>query len=178
MRLSSSVDYLSKENKFLKMIITMLFFPISILAIGLLVQMDRPPLLLEETANGFTLLKPTPLKRSEESIQHALRHMIESRFDSKAINSELFLSPRQIELREAEQKELQSRGINQVTVYRGAKVNKDGAIVEFDRVLSVGDVRSAMKVTLNVVFTEVQPNATNPYGLLLALANPITKEEK
>ena len=82
-----------------------------------------------------------------------------------------------MELKNLEQKEMKSRGLTQNIVFRKAQVSKKEAIVEFDRVLSIGEIRSALKTIVKVAFEETEPNELNPYGLKLALAVPIEKKE-
>ncbi len=54
---------------------------------------------------------------------------------------------------------------------------KDQAIVDLDRVIAVGELRSAIKTKLKIAFEETEPNELNPYGLVLSLAEVQTTTE-
>lgn len=179
MKFSSSVDSLTKENNFLRSIVKLFASTAGLLALVVLFLHDRAPVVVERSSRGLEIVRMTELHRSEEDIKQALKLMLKARFDSGAINSEYYLSRRQTELREAEQREMKGRNLYQSIVFRNSTVSKDEAVVEFDRILSVGDVRSALKTTIKVAFEETEPSEENPYGLKLALASPIeTKEGK
>ena len=85
-------------------------------------------------------------------------------------------------IRESEQKELKSRNIQQSVVLRNIQMSKTEAQIDFDRVLAVGEVRSALKTKIKVAFEEATPNELNPFGLKLAFAESVetnqTKEVK
>lgn len=178
MKFSSAVDSLTKENLFLRSALKILGFAILFLTMAVLFLHDKNPVVVERSSRGLEIVQMTKLARTEADIQQAIRLMLVSRFDSGAINAEMFLSKRQMELRETEQKEMKSRGLYQVVVFRSAKVSKDEAIVEFDRVFSVGEIRSALKTIVKVAFEETEPNELNPYGVRLALASPIDQKKE
>ncbi len=93
--------------------------------------------------------------------------MLKARFDSAAVAPGVFISKRQVEIRETEQQEMKTRGLTQATVFRKAVVTKDAATVDFDRVLAIGEIRSALKTAVKVTFEETDPTEINPYGLRL-----------
>ena len=177
MRFSSAVDSLTKENRFLRFSVKSLTFTSLILALTAIFLHDRSPVVVERSSRGLEIVRVSELIRSEKDLELAIRLMIKARFDSENLNSEIFLSQRQMELKNLEQKEMKSRGLTQNIVFRKAQVSKKEAIVEFDRVLSIGEIRSALKTIVKVAFEETEPNELNPYGLKLALAVPIEKKE-
>jgi len=177
MKFSTAVDSLTKENMNLRMTVKLLCFAVIFLAMSVLLLYDKEPLVIERSSRGLEVVQVTTLHRTEADIEQALRLMLKSRFDTAAYNPEVFLSPRQQELRDAEQQEMKSRGLAQAVVFRSAKVSKSEALVEFDRVISVGEIRSALKTVVSVVFEESEPNELNPYGLKLALVSPLEQKE-
>lgn len=50
--------------------------------------------------------------------------------------------------------------------------------MDLDRVIAVGELRSAIKTKLKIAFEETEPNELNPYGLVLSLAEVQTTEVK
>lgn len=178
MRFSSAVDSLTRENHFLRFTIKALILTVLALGLTVLFLHDRAPVVVERSSRGLEIVRMTTLVRTEADIDIALRLMLKARFDSGAITPEALLSKRQMELREAEQREMKSRNLYQSVVFRKGQVSKDEATIEFDRVLSVGDIRSALKTTVKIAFEESEPTELNPYGLKLALATPFEKKEE
>lgn len=180
MKFSSTVDSLTKENVFLRTAIKILGFAVLFLTLAVLFLHDKSPVVVERSSRGLEIVQMAKLVRSESDIEQGIKLMIAARFDTNTKNPDLYISKRQLELREAEQKEMKSRRLSQTVIFRTAKISKDEALVEFDRVLSVGEIRSGLKTVIKVAFEEVEPNELNPYGLKLALATPIQsgKEEK
>lgn len=180
MKFSSAVDSLTKENLFLRAAVKILGFAVLFLTMAVLFLHEKSPVVVERSSRGLEIVQMTKLARSEADIQQAIRLMLIARFDSGAISAGIFLSKRQMELRETEQKEMKARGLSQGIVFRGAKVTKDEALVEFDRVLAIGEIRSALKTVVKIAFEETEPTELNPYGLRLALAAPLEpkKEDK
>ena len=167
MKFSSTVDSLSKENGFLRTVVKILILAVMLLSLAVLFLHDKEPTVVERSSRGLEIVRMTSLKRTEQDVEQALRLMLKSRFDSGAIAPDIFISKRQLELREAEQKEMKSRGLAQNTVFRKAMVTKDAATIDFDRVLAIGEIRSALKTVVKVTFEETEPTELNPYGLKL-----------
>ena len=177
MKFSSTVDALSKENQFLRVAVQLLVFSMLILGTAVLFLHDRRPLIVERTSRGLEILHVAESKRTESDLQDAVKLMLRARFESTAMSPDLFISKRQLELRDTEFRELKNRGITQAVVFRKASISKDEAVVEFDRIFMVGDVRSALKTTVKIAFEESQPNELNPYGLKLSMASPVEQKE-
>jgi len=178
MKFSSTVDSLSKENEFLRLIVKLLILAVIALTLQALSLFNREPLVVERSSRGLEIVRATPLVRNDKDVELAVQQMLRARFNTNAIAPEMFLSARQLELRTAEQRELKSRGITQDSVFRKLTVTKQNAVIEFDRVLAVGDVRSALKTLIIVGFEEVEPTELNPYGLRLSDANPTVEVKK
>ena len=178
MKFSLSIDALSKENNFLKLIAKLLFAVVFILIIQIIFLYNRDPLLIRSSAHGLELVQPVSYVKSELDIKLATALMLKARFNSDTLSPNLFLSDRQKLLRENEQKELKARNMSQIIVVRTIEISKDHASVEIDRVIAVGDLRTAVKTKLKIAFEESEPNELNPYGLVLSLAEAQNTEVK
>ncbi|HEY8270209.1 MAG TPA: hypothetical protein VIG33_04930 [Pseudobdellovibrionaceae bacterium] len=177
MRFSSTMDSLTKEIQFLKKVVLGLILVAGCLTVAVMVLFEKEPLIVERSVKGLEILKIASFERKEEDLSQALKIMAKARFDSNALSPELFLSSRQLELREAEQKEMKARSMSQAIVVRSIKITKNEALIEFDRVLSLGTVRSALATQVKVAFEESVPNELNPYGLKLAIVSPVDSKE-
>lgn len=177
MKFSSTVDSLSKENGFLRTAVKVLILADMLLSLAVLFLFDKEPVVVERSSRGLEIVRMTPFRRTEQDVELALKLMLKSRFDSITSAPGVFISKRQMELREAEQKEMKSRGLAQNTVFRKATVTKDAATIDFDRVLAIGEIRSALKTVVKVTFEETEPTELNPYGLKLNDAFAIDSKE-
>ncbi len=177
-----NVDSLSRENSNLKRCVGLLILVIGILGALNYSQYFREPILIERSSRGLEVIRPTEFKRTDSDLRRGVEIILKARFDTLAINPELFLTDRQVALKESEQRELKSRNIQQSAVLRNVQLSKAEALIDFDRVLAVGEVRSALKTKIKVAFEEVTPNELNPFGLKLAFAESVeinqTKEVK
>ncbi len=177
MKFSSGIDGLTKENNFLRLLTQVLLGIVVALAGLVLVIFDRPPVLIERTSRGLEIVNQMPFVRGEQEHRAAIKLIMNARFDSKSISPELFLNARQLLLKETEQRDMKNRGMAQAVVVREVHFSKDQIVVDFDRVISVGEIRSALKTKVKVAFEEVEPNELNPYGILLSEANPTENKE-
>jgi len=180
MKFSSGIDILQKENNMLRTTTKSLLVMCAAL-IGLVFGFyDKPPVMVERSSRGLEIVSQSPFQRSEDDLKIAIGLMMKARFDTEALSSGLFLNQKQMLLRENEQKELKSRSMRQNVVVGKINLTREEAVVDLDRVIAVGEIRSALKTKLKVTFEEIAPNELNPYGLLLSLADPMdnAREEK
>jgi hypothetical protein len=173
MKFSSTMDSLSRENQYLRYLILILGVAIIFVGTGVILLHDKDPVVVERTTQGLEIVRLTPLRRSPEDIQQAVRLMLKARFDSDAVAPEVFLDLKQVGFRKGEQAEMKSRALTQAIIVRSVLVTESDATAEIDRVIGVGEVRSALKTKIRLAFESVEPNELNPYGLKLALADVI-----
>ena len=177
MKFSAGIDGLTRENTFLKMILFWLLAATALLLGIVYSLMEKPPVIVERSSRGLDILRATEFARNPEDLKDAVRLMLRARFDTEAIAPEVFLNPKQMVLRDTEQKDMKARGMVQNIFVRKVEFEKEQAVVDVDRVISVGELRSALKAKVKVAFETVSPNELNPYGLLLSLADPIQGKE-
>jgi hypothetical protein len=173
MKFSSAVDVMQKENRYLKTLSQILLLIIVCLTIMDFMLYDRVPIIVETGLRGREILKATEPQRSMADLEQAVRLMMKARFDSNTQAPELFVSDKELLLRKREQVEMKSRGMEQTVVTRSVHIDKNIATVDIDRLISIGELRSALKAKLKITFEEQSPNELNPYGLLLSAAEPV-----
>ena len=178
MKFSLSIDALSKENKFLKLVTKLLFANVFILIIQITYLFNRDPILIQSSTRGLELVQAMPFEKSELEIKSAATLMLKARFNTQTVSANLFLSDKQKKLRESEQKELKNRNMQQDIVIRNIEITKDNALVDLDRVIAVGEIRTAIRTKLKIAFEDTEPNELNPYGLVLALTEVLQPEVK
>ena len=178
MKFSTAFDGLAKEIQFLKLLTKVLLLITSLL-LGIVYGLyDQVPLIVERSSRGLEIVRATEFKRKEADLKLAIRLMLGARFDSTAVSPEVFLNQKQMLLRDTEQRDMKARGMSQSIFVRAITFTKDQALVELDRLIAVGEVRSALKAKLKVSFEETSANELNPYGLLLSLADPVDQNEE
>jgi hypothetical protein len=173
MKFSSSVDALQKQNKFFRQLVNTLILFDGVLLGILLMMYDRPPVVVERTSRGLEIMTMVATDKNDADIKQAVTLMMHARFNSNAIATELFLNSKELALRAQEQREFKARTMTQAVVIRNITITNDQALVDLDRVIAVGEIRSALKTQLKITFEETTPNELNPYGLLLSAAEPI-----
>lgn len=117
-------------------------------------------------------------KRTTAEIESFLKEALAQRFDTQTVVRNDFLSDDEQILRAKEQKDLQSRKLSQRVILNSATVEGGTIIVDADRLISVGDVRSAFKFPLNVKIESVTRSEGNPYGLVVSEVKTIEKRDK
>lgn len=117
-------------------------------------------------------------KRTATEIESFLQEALAQRFDTQGVVRNDFLSDDEQILRAKEQKDLQNRKLSQRVILNSATVEGGTIIVDADRLISVGDVRSAFKFPLNVKIESVTRSEGNPYGLVVSEVKTIEKRDK
>lgn len=112
-------------------------------------------------------LQPAKDEHSKQEIENFLREALSQRFDSLVMATDGLLSPDELKLRDQEQKEFGSRNMKQRLVVNSVSEMSEGFKVDADRMISVGDVRSAFKFSLLVKLESKSRSLSNPYGLLI-----------
>lgn len=177
MKFSSGIDGLTKENSFLRKLTLGLVALCGALLGTVCTLFDRPPVLILRSSHGLEIVSSTRLLRTEDEVRAAIRMMVQARFATDFAAPEVFLNAKQIALKDAEQKDMKSRNMSQAAVVRKIILSKDEAVVDFDRVISVGEIRSALKSRVKIAMEEVTPHESNPYGLVLSLADPVLEKK-
>lgn len=123
-------------------------------------------------------LQPMNEEHSKQEIENFLREALSQRFDSLVKATDGLLSPDELRIRDQEQKEFTSRNMKQHLILNSVTETNDGFKVDADRMISVGEVRSAFKFSLMVKLESKSRSLTNPYGLLLTSTKQIEDKPK
>lgn len=165
------------ENSVLKVVVLCLsglclFFGLSALKLAL-----KDPIVIERGCYS-KLGNVGDGKRTTVEIEAFLKEALFQRFDSVANVHDDYLSEDEKVLRSKEQKELQSRKLTQKVVLSSFTVNGGSIAVEADRLIAVGDVRSAFRFPLTIKMESTTRSEGNPYGLVVSEIKAVEKGEK
>jgi hypothetical protein len=137
----------------------------------------KEPIVVERGCYSKVLSKADS-KRSNLEIEAFLKEALSQRFDSNVQPRDGYVSDDELGLRTKEQKEFQSRKILQKVILNTIDVEGSSAVVDLDRVISVGDIRSAFKFPIKVSFESIARSEGNPYGLVVSEIKVLEKENK
>jgi hypothetical protein len=132
----------------------------------------RDSIIIERGCFSKTVL-PVKDEHSKEEIEAFLKESLSQRFDSEVQPVDGLLSPNELRLRFVEQKEFDSRKMTQKIIISNVSETPEGFKVGADRLISVGDVRSAFRFPLLVKLESKPRSYSNPYGLLITTTKTI-----
>ena len=176
MRFDMAWGRIASENYILKVLVLGLFILTLFFGITTLKLSTQGALVIERSCYSKAL-QVAEDKHSKDEIDVFLRESLNQRFNSNLQMQDGFISAEERRLKEDEQKEMKSRGIEQSFLYY-SYIEKDGEIhVNADRVIRVGEVRSAFKFPLIVKIESRNRTTGNPYGLVL-VKTVVEKEDE
>lgn len=154
------------ENFNLRWAVASLSLATLILAITAIKLAARDPLVVDRTneSHALTFIES---QLSEKEIVDFTRKALSYRFDSGEVPDRNYLSSQELQSRDQEQKELKARDIKQRVVTNGAILQGSEITVDSDRLMSVGQVRSALAFPLILEVSKMGRTMQNPYGLIV-----------
>lgn len=154
---------------------------VSILAVTLTICLvsvaSREPLLIERACYDKSL-RPSSSKHTDEEMESFVRVVLQKRFDTDALDAQVFLAGDEYATRLKELDEFAKKGMSQRVVVNTVKLGANGATVDADRILSIGKIRSALPLPLSLKIMKTDRSDGNPYGLILTDTKLISTEEK
>ena len=137
----------------------------------------REPLVFERECYTKAL-SPTSSRPSNDEIERFIRVALSKRFDTDALDVPVFLSASELNVRSKEVEELTKKGMSQKVLMNSVKIDQGKITVDADRIISVGKVRSALPLPLNVRVKSTDRSTGNPYGMVISDVSLISGEEK
>jgi hypothetical protein len=174
MKFIDAWDSIAKENKLLKFLVMGLSLVSIFLCVVCLKTVSRDPLVIERGCFSKAA-ENAGVAVTDAEIKAFLKEAMEARFSTSAINTS-FLSLKQKEIRDREQKELTSRNMKQAVLVQDVSISKDKIEIKADRLVSVGEIRSAFSFMLKVQIERSDRTLDNPYGLILSEVELIKKD--
>lgn len=165
------------QNFSLKMIAVVLGV-LSILLTMITLKMTFKNSLIIERGCFSRSLQPSTDKHSKQEIENFLKEALSQRFDSLVMATDGLLSPDELKLRDQEQKEFTSRNMKQRLIVNSVTETAEGFKVDADRMISVAEIRSAFKFSLQVKLETKSRSISNPYGLLVVSTKQLDEKSK
>lgn len=177
MRFDVAWGKVASENYFLKVLVVGLlglttFFGIATLKLSL-----QDALIIERGCyskiNQTASTERTPLE-----IESFIKEALTQRFDTEVEVLDGYVSADEKFLKIQELKDLVTRGFKQKIVVNSVQSEKDSFKIDADRIIRVGDVRSAFKFPLVIKLESKSRSQGNPYGLMLVKTEQTKMEKK
>jgi hypothetical protein len=175
MRFTTAWADVLKENLNLRVGVLVLAFTTAALGVTTVRLSLRTPLLVERGCQTGTL-SPSDANRNEAEIAAFVKSALASRFDTDAADARTFLSDQEFHNRVAEQQELEKKSVRQRILVNSVKVQGESINIDSDRIISVGQIRSALPFPIKATIAFEARSETNPYGLLLMNVVPIRQK--
>jgi hypothetical protein len=163
-------------NSILKISTAVLGLVVLILTFALIRLGLRDPIIVERACFS-SVIGSVKIPHTQAEIESLAKLALEHRFNSDAVDNASFISTSELLNRNKEQEELKSKTITQKILINGLKVEGTKVVVDADRLLASGKIKSVVSFPLQVELIENNRTPSNPYGLLLAKVNQI-KETK
>jgi len=158
---------IARQNLTLKVVTVSLSTVLVALAFTTTKLALKAPLLIDRGCISRAVDPSADKQRSTAEIEAFLREAVPMRFNTDAIVKPEFLSADETKFREQEQDALKHREMGQKVIVNSVKVDGGSAIIDADRVISVGKIRSALPLPLTVSLTSIARSEGNPYGLMV-----------
>ncbi len=136
----------------------------------------REPLIVERGCIS-RLVQTGSTERTPAEIEAFITEALTMRFNTNSPQIGGYLSLDEDGVRINDQKELLQRSMTQKIIINGVKINGATVTVDTDRLISVGNIRSALPFLLFAQIATVTRNESNPYGLVLNKVSVIKKDE-
>lgn len=177
MRFSMAWADVAKQNNVLRIaVIGVTFVCVIVLMIALKFAF-KEPLVIERGC--FSTVSPAQSQmQTPQEIESFLNEAVRERFNSGAVVVGDYFALEELKARDSEQTELGRREIKQKIVVNSIAKQGDGYLVDADRILSVGKIRSAFQMPMTVTIAKATRTSGNPYGLVVLRVSPIKMEDK
>jgi hypothetical protein len=146
------------------------------LATCLISVATKEPLIIERGCFDKAL-NIVSAKQTDEEVERFVRAALPKRFDTDALDAQVFLAADEYATRQKEVEEFSKKGMSQRVIVNTVKISEKSVTVDADRILSIGKIRSALPLPLVLKLKTTDRSSGNPYGLVLSDASLITEEK-
>ena len=167
----SALNYIQKSS--LQLALTIMSITAVCFGVMNIFANMKDPLIIERGCDS-SVASIQSVNQTKEEIENFLNLVISVRFDSIIKHDPaLFLSENLQLSRTREQADLKNKNIDQRVIIRSIKIDQDKYLIEADRLISIGKVRTAVPLDLIVSLSSKVRSLSNPYGLVLTNAEQV-----
>lgn len=166
MRFSQAWSHIATQNNVLR-IATLFVCATSFIAILLLIKLAmKEPLIIERSCFN-SALESKNINQTPQETENFIREALNQRLNSDALLNSDYFSLDELRSRENELLEFKKRDIKQKIFVNSIQSKNGNYIVDIDRLLVAGTIRSAFQVSLLVSISQTPRSNSNPYGLVV-----------
>lgn len=137
----------------------------------------KDPIVIERSCFSRVVEKRSPTATQEE-ISAFLGVVLPQRFSSDGPTPAGLISASETVAREKELAALKTRQIVQKVLVNDVKMDGKTIIVEADRLISIGKVKSVLPLKLRAQVEVTTRSEGNPYGLILSATNQVEEKDE
>lgn len=137
----------------------------------------RKPLLIERSCIT-DVIAASDTKHTDSEIKNFITEAVTQRFNPDVKPLPSFIDEKEIQFKQQELKELTDRNMDQKVIVHNMTINGETVKVDADRLIMVGEVRSAFRFPLKIQIASTTRTIDNPYGLKLVKAERIETEKE
>ena len=165
MRLTTAWSQVATQNTVLRFSLLLVTSSLGVMTFVAAKISLRDPLVIERSCFS-SVLEAKPAAITIVEVESFVRDIVKQRFDTDAqVNGEM-IALEEFRNRMKEQDEIGRRQIKQRVIVNTIKRTGDTVTVDSDRIVSVGNIRSAFIFPLTVTLSTVKRSFANPYGLV------------
>lgn len=176
MRFNLAWSEVLSQNFTLKSVILALSICFCLLTVLTVKMAFREPVIVERSCFSKAISNGNS-ERTKDEIEAFIKVALSQRFDSQANPSSEVLTSQELSTRTQEQKELLSKNMIQKVLVNSVQINGSEIKVDADRLISVGNVRTALLFPLTVTISSTNRSDGNPYGLMINHVTQVSKKE-
>jgi hypothetical protein len=177
MKFSNAWAKTAAQNISLK-VATVLLTVVTVIQLFAIIQLSsKTPLVIDRGCISHAVL-PRSAQPTTEEIQAFLFETIPARFDSSAFVKANVLSNEEDSLRQRELEAMKQKQMEQKLIVYDVQVSEKEVLVNADRIISVGKVKTVLPFDLKVKVKTTDRTEWNPYGLVLTSTVQATNEKE
>lgn len=127
--------------------------------------LERNPLIIDRGCDS-SAVDSSKKPHTEAEIKAFLNKAVSERFNVNVAFPEEYISQSELKKRAKEQKRLKKQKIIQKVLID--EINFEEKLISADRLIRIGDVRSAFPLKFHFALEETKRSEENPYGLILS----------
>ena len=154
------------RNSVLKILFGAMTLISIVLGVGLVQAATREPLVVERSCMT-SLANVASADHSEEEIEAFVTRAVKERFDHRMELAAPLFAGSIVAQHGTELEQYKRRGMRQTVVINQIAINGAEVTVDADRILSVGDVRVALRFGMKIKVSKVPRSSLNPWGLII-----------
>lgn len=127
----------------------------------------KDPLIIERSCYSSIKSSTTSQEPTKIEYEQFIKEALSQRFDGDNLAQSDYLSIEELANKTTEQNEMKKRTVRQKIIVNSITRKDDSFFADTDRILAMGNLRSALPFPLTLKIQRTSRSEANPYGLIL-----------